>query len=317
MRIRREEKENFTWVHNTFIRDTRLSTAEMGLLLLMISLPMEWSFSVTGLTAMVSDGRDKIRSTIKALEEHGYLVREQQTDQKGNFKDVLYKFSDEPIFLQKTELPSEDPADSSDNTDVNRNTDDSDDPDNISFSPIIKNPSADAAVSEKPSYNNKNRNKRQIYKSTTKEIMCCEAATDEAAEKTQAASELSSTEMKSNKADNTAAYTEIIEHLNMKAQTNYRPTTISTQYLIDYLLEEGFTVDDFRTVIDRKCVEWLGTDMAQYLRPQTLFGSKFESYLNTPPHNGNESRYGKKTAQDKPRDYSVDMIDLLNEYLEE
>ena len=87
MRIRREEKENFTWVHNTFLRDKRLSVAEMGLLLLMISLPMEWSFSVTGLTAMVSDGRDKIRSTIKALEEHGYLVRKQQTDQKGNFKN--------------------------------------------------------------------------------------------------------------------------------------------------------------------------------------------------------------------------------------
>ena len=74
-----------------------MSAAEMGLLLIMISLPMDWSFSVTGLTAMVSDGRDKVRSVIKALEEHGYLVREQQTDKRSNFRDVLYKFSDEPI----------------------------------------------------------------------------------------------------------------------------------------------------------------------------------------------------------------------------
>ena len=35
-------------------------------------------------------------------------------------------------------------------------------------------------------------------------------------------------------------------------------------------------------MIDKKCSEWLGTDMEQYLRPQTLFGTKFESYLNAP-----------------------------------
>ena len=47
-------------------------------------------------------------------------------------------------------------------------------------------------------------------------------------------------------------------------------------------LSEGFTIEDFKTVIDKKCAEWLGTDYEQYLRPQTLFGTKFESYLNAP-----------------------------------
>lgn len=46
-------------------------------------------------------------------------------------------------------------------------------------------------------------------------------------------------------------------------------------------LKEGFTVDEFKLVIDKKCSDWLNNrDMAQYLRPETLFGPKFESYLN-------------------------------------
>ena len=47
-------------------------------------------------------------------------------------------------------------------------------------------------------------------------------------------------------------------------------------------MEEGFTVEDFKTVIDKKCADWLTTDFEQYLRPSTLFGTKFESYLNAP-----------------------------------
>ena len=74
----------------------------------------------------------------------------------------------------------------------------------------------------------------------------------------------------------------ICEMLNAKAGTNYRPGTAATQKHINARLAEGFTVDDFQTVIDKKCAEWLGTDMEKYLRPETLFGSKFESYLNAP-----------------------------------
>lgn len=74
----------------------------------------------------------------------------------------------------------------------------------------------------------------------------------------------------------------ICEMLNAKAGTNYRPGTAATQKHINARLAEGFTVNDFQTVIDKKCAEWLGTDMEKYLRPETLFGSKFESYLNAP-----------------------------------
>ncbi len=74
---------------------------------------------------------------------------------------------------------------------------------------------------------------------------------------------------------------EIISYLNQKARTNYKPTTKTTQKHINARLNEGYTVEDFKKVIDTKCSEWLNTDYSKYLRPETLFGNKFESYLNT------------------------------------
>ena len=73
---------------------------------------------------------------------------------------------------------------------------------------------------------------------------------------------------------------EIIQHLNMRAGTKYKSNTAKTKQLINARLNEGFTLEDFKTVIDKKCVEWCGTEFEKFLRPNTLFGTKFESYLN-------------------------------------
>ena len=75
---------------------------------------------------------------------------------------------------------------------------------------------------------------------------------------------------------------DIVDYLNQKAKTQFRATTKSTQQHIHARLEEGFTLNDFKIVINKKCAEWIGTEFEQYLRPQTLFGTKFESYLNAP-----------------------------------
>ena len=75
-------------------------------------------------------------------------------------------------------------------------------------------------------------------------------------------------------------YISIVEYLNEKAGTKYRAKAEKTKRLIHVRLAEGFTVDDFKTVIDKKCTEWLGTEWEKFLRPETLFGTKFESYLN-------------------------------------
>lgn len=89
-------------------------------------------------------------------------------------------------------------------------------------------------------------------------------------------------------------YSSIISYLNEKAGTKYKTSTAKTKSAIHARLSEGFTIDDFKEVIDKKCLEWLHDEkMAKYLRPETLFGTKFEGYLNakvTP--NGNQCQRG-------------------------
>nr|DAU72203.1 MAG TPA: replisome organizer protein [Caudoviricetes sp.] len=78
-------------------------------------------------------------------------------------------------------------------------------------------------------------------------------------------------------------YEKIIDYLNRKTNSHYRPTSKATRRLIKARYNEGFTGIDFKSVIDKKCAEWLQDgNMVQYLRPETLFGTKFEAYLNQP-----------------------------------
>ena len=86
--------------------------------------------------------------------------------------------------------------------------------------------------------------------------------------------------------------TEIVDYLNEKAHKKYRSNNKTTIRHINARLKEGYTLSDFKQVIDNRCATWLGTDMEQYLRPETLFGSKFESYLNAraPKRRGSDGR---------------------------
>lgn len=72
----------------------------------------------------------------------------------------------------------------------------------------------------------------------------------------------------------------VIDHLNEKANTNFRAHTKQTLTLIEARLNDHFTEEDIIAVIDKKTREWIGTDMQKYLRPETLFGAKFEGYFN-------------------------------------
>lgn len=76
---------------------------------------------------------------------------------------------------------------------------------------------------------------------------------------------------------------DIINYLNAKLNTKYKTDNKKTLELIKARISEGFTVEDFKTVIDKKAFEWADdANMCQYLRPVTLFATKFESYLNQP-----------------------------------
>ena len=85
-----------------------------------------------------------------------------------------------------------------------------------------------------------------------------------------------------NKIDNiNNIYIDVVSYLNKKLGTSYKSTTKATQHLINARLKEGFKLQDFKTVIDIKVGEWINSsDMSKFLRPKTLFGVNFESYLN-------------------------------------
>lgn len=76
-------------------------------------------------------------------------------------------------------------------------------------------------------------------------------------------------------------YCRVIQYLNIKTGKTYKHTTKKTQDLIRARLNEKFTEQDFIKVIDIKTKEWKNDNvMFKYLRPETLFGPKFEGYLN-------------------------------------
>lgn len=74
-------------------------------------------------------------------------------------------------------------------------------------------------------------------------------------------------------------YQEIIDYLNEKAGKRFQVND-KTKAHINARVNDGYTLADFRAVIEKKVAEWRGTEMDKFLRPETLFGTKFEGYLN-------------------------------------
>jgi uncharacterized phage protein (TIGR02220 family) len=85
---------------------------------------------------------------------------------------------------------------------------------------------------------------------------------------------------------------ETIDYLNSVANTNYSPDFQSTKDALNNLINIGYGYNDFVCVIDKKWSDWKGTEFEKYIRPETLFGKKFENYLNEQPRIA-KSGFGK------------------------
>lgn len=76
-------------------------------------------------------------------------------------------------------------------------------------------------------------------------------------------------------------FSEIIAYLNSRADRNFGVAGAATRRHISARWKEGYRLDDFKAVVDRKVDQWAGDPkMSNYLRPETLFGTKFEAYRN-------------------------------------
>jgi uncharacterized phage protein (TIGR02220 family) len=99
---------------------------------------------------------------------------------------------------------------------------------------------------------------------------------------------------------------EIIKYFNQSAGKSYSVNSKQATKFIALRLNEGFSFNDFKKVIDVKSAKWLNTSMQDYLRPETLFGSKFETYLNENiPTNGTQERFIKvQRAVDQAKSFN-------------
>lgn len=230
--FRINKTRDYTVMSNHHLKDRGLSLKSKGLLSIMLSLPDDWDYSISGLCTICVENESAIKSALNELKKRGYLRVDKIMPDKTETGRIEYEYN---IFEQPYEIQC------------------------VKKQGIEKQGIENQGVENQPLEIQGLENQGQLNtkKSSTKE----------------------SNTKKSN-TDNKEIYTRICSRLNEKAGTNYRPTSAATQRHINARLAEGFTVDDFIKVIDVKCAEWAGTDMGKYLRPETLFGSKFENYLN-------------------------------------
>ena len=94
--FRVEKTANFTVMSNTHLKDRRLSYKSKGLLSVILSLPPDWDYTITGLAVIAADGVDSVKTAIKELEQYGYVTRTQLRDERGRMAQNEYRVYENP-----------------------------------------------------------------------------------------------------------------------------------------------------------------------------------------------------------------------------
>lgn len=99
-------------------------------------------------------------------------------------------------------------------------------------------------------------------------------------------------------------YQQIINYLNEKSSKHFKNTKTNQKY-IKPRFDDGFDIDDFKMVINNMVSVWFNDPkMNKYLRPSTLFGDKFEDYLNSKPIPKSKSFNNDHRRVEKATDWS-------------
>ena len=273
--IRVEKTKDYTTMGNYHFREKNMSFKAKGILSTMLSLPDDWDYTMEGLATLASDGIDSVRTTLKELERFGYVEIKRTRDDQGRLRGTEYVIHEKPILENPTlEKPIlEKPI--LENPTLEK--------------PILENPTLEKPILEKPILENPRQLNTNIL--NTKEPNTKESNTnglnnilsgkpDDVSY--SPANKLPNKTKKKNAKTHPEEVRQIIEYFNHVCGTNYKHQSKATAEMINARLNDGFTVDDFRIVIDKKHIEW-GNDSnyCKYLRPETLFRpSHFESYLN-------------------------------------
>lgn len=111
--VRVHKTSNFTVMSNYHFKERKMSLKAKGLLSLMLSLPDDWNYSISGLVALSKDGKDSVMSALGELEKFGYLYRQRMINEKGQFDGIEYHIYEQPkkekpvAEIQNSEKPIE------------------------------------------------------------------------------------------------------------------------------------------------------------------------------------------------------------------
>jgi hypothetical protein len=94
--IRVHKNANYTVMSNYHFKEREMSLKAKGLLSLMLSLPDDWNYSISGLVTLSKDGKDSVMAALSELEKFGYLLRIKKQNSKGQFSGVEYNIYEEP-----------------------------------------------------------------------------------------------------------------------------------------------------------------------------------------------------------------------------
>lgn len=94
--IRINKTKNYTVLSNYHFKEKDMSLKAKGLLSLMLSLPDDWNYSISGLVKLSKDGKDSVMSALGELEKFGYLLRTRVQNEKGQFSGVEYYIYEQP-----------------------------------------------------------------------------------------------------------------------------------------------------------------------------------------------------------------------------
>ena len=244
VRLIKKDNGNYTNTNNQLVRDDDLTWKARGIFNYLWSQANEWQFYVKEIASHSKDGEKALQSGLQELEEHGYLKRVNRHSKNGSF-DGLDWILDDTGRLNRQ-------AQNSVNGKMSTNP-----PKNRQNTPDVKRAQRETRPAQNLPLSNNNSKNYQY-----KEI--------------------------SNKRNNGSAdaepksiHKDVIDYLNGKIGARYKASSAINKRLIDARVKEGYKLDDFKRVIDNKVAAWAQDQkMSKYLRPQTLFGTKFESYLN-------------------------------------
>lgn len=257
--VKIHKDKNYTVMCNEHLRDKTMSLKAKGLLSVVLSLPDEWEYSVNGLVSICKESKHTVESTLKELQEFGYLEVEKllpnQTD-SGRF-EYVYNFYEkrkqEPkkqgVEIQGVEIQGVENCPQLNTNKSNTKELNKDIKENIKETQIFQSTTEDGEqVLEVPMESD------LFFKENAKDLM-------------------------------ESQITETIDYLNQKTGKKFRTKVEANRKLIRGRLSDGYTLEDLKQVVDVKCDEWGDNpEFAKNLNPTTLFRpSNFDRYLNQSP----------------------------------